>query len=162
MLNKSWMINDTASFYSSKCCYTAVINWNHFPVCNVLAAKGGLTVCGAKGMDGCPGHTAAWRWGTDSPSLWGTLPLLCPKHWTIDLQLRHLRCPTQLRSAGTPAKHNILQHLRYNIHLENGNIVDWKAANMITVTPETDRQIDKCSKFCLVSQRIMSEFSPVH
>lgn len=53
-----------------------------FAACSVLG-----TVC----MDGCPGPTAARRWGTDSPSLWGTLPLLCLTHWTIDVELRHVR-----------------------------------------------------------------------
>ncbi len=54
--------------------------WKYFTACSVLAIEGGLTVYGVEGMDGCPGPTAAWRWGTDSPSLWGTLLLLCPTH----------------------------------------------------------------------------------
>lgn len=51
-----------------------------------------LTVYGAEGMDGCLGPTAAWCWGTGSLSVWGTLLLLCPTHYTIDLRLPHVRC----------------------------------------------------------------------
>lgn len=73
--------------YRSRHISSSVGYGNHFTACCVLATEGRLTVCGAEGMDGCPGPTAAWRWGTDSPSLWGTLLLLCPTHWTIDLRL---------------------------------------------------------------------------
>lgn len=77
---------------SSRGISSAILYGNNFTACSVLAIEGGLTVYGVEGMDGCPGPTAAWRWGTDSPSLWGTLLLLCPAHWTIDLRLTRLRC----------------------------------------------------------------------
>lgn len=65
---------------------------NHFTACSVLDIEEGLTVYGAEGMDGCLGPTAAWRWGTGSLSVWDTLLLLCPTHWTIDLRLPHVHC----------------------------------------------------------------------
>lgn len=43
---------------------------------------------GAEGMDGCPGPTAAWHGGTENPSVWGTLHLLCAAHSPIDMSLR--------------------------------------------------------------------------
>lgn len=42
---------------------------------------------GAEGVDGCPGPTAAWHRGTENPSVWGTLHLLCSAHSTIDMRL---------------------------------------------------------------------------
>lgn len=42
---------------------------------------------GAEGMDGCPGPTAAWHGGTENPSVWGTLHLLCAAHSPIDMRL---------------------------------------------------------------------------
>lgn len=42
---------------------------------------------GAEGMDGCPGPTAARRRGTEHPSVWGTLHLLCPAHSPFDTTL---------------------------------------------------------------------------
>ncbi|TNM88372.1 hypothetical protein fugu_004626 [Takifugu bimaculatus] len=38
-------------------------------------------------MEGCPGPTAAWHGGTENPSVWGTLHLLCSAHSTIDMRL---------------------------------------------------------------------------
>lgn len=73
------------------CVSSALFHGINFTACSVLATEGGLTVYAAEGMDECPGPTAAWHWGTDSPSLWGTLPLLCPTHWTIDLRHPHVR-----------------------------------------------------------------------
>lgn len=70
-----------------------IVYGNVGTACNVLDIDEGLTVYEwEKGKDGCLGPTAAWCWGTDSPSLSGTLLLLCPTHRSIDLRLAHLLC----------------------------------------------------------------------
>lgn len=95
----------------SSCISSAVLYGNNFTACSVLAIDGGLTVYGVEGMDGCPGPTAAWRWGTDSPSLWGTLLLLCPTHWTIDLRLPRLRCANPAQVSTDPSRAQWTQYL---------------------------------------------------